>query len=57
MIKCALDVLENSKNSSIVDRIRDIHELTNHTHNMWNIQATNGEIDQTTNQLTVMSSF
>ena len=49
MIKCALDALENSKNSSIVDKTRGVHELTNHTHGMWNIQASNSEIDQTTN--------
>ena len=31
MIKCALDVLKNPKNSNIVDRMRGVHELTNHT--------------------------
>ena len=34
MIKCAIDISENSKNSNIVDRTRGIHELTNHTHGM-----------------------
>ena len=34
MIKCALDISENSKNGSIVDRTRGIYELTNHTHGM-----------------------
>ena len=34
MIKCAFDISENSKNNSIVDRTRGIHELTNHTHDM-----------------------
>ena len=34
MIKCALDILENPKNGSIMDRMRGIYELTYHTHNM-----------------------
>ena len=34
MIKCALDISENPKNSSIVDKKRGVHELTNHTHDM-----------------------
>ena len=57
MIKCAFDISENLKNSSIVDRTRCIHELTNHTHSMRNIQTSNSEIDQTTNQLTIASSI
>ena len=57
MIKCALDILENPKNSSIVNKMRGIHELTNHTHDMRNIQMSNSEIDQTINQLTIASSI
>ena len=34
MIKCALDVSENLKNSNIVDKTRGVHELTNHTYDM-----------------------
>ena len=34
MIKCALNISENLKNGSIVDRMRGIYELTYHTHNM-----------------------
>ena len=34
MIKCALDISENPKNNSVVDRMRGIHELTDHTHGM-----------------------
>ena len=34
MIKYALDVLYNPKNSSIVNKTRGIHELTYHTHGM-----------------------
>ena len=34
MIKCTLDVSENSKNNSIVDKMRGVHEFTNHTHGM-----------------------
>ena len=34
MIKCALDMSENPKNDSIMDRTRGIHELTDHTHDM-----------------------
>ena len=44
MIKCALDISENLKNDSTVDRTRGIHELTNHTHGMWNIWTSNSEI-------------
>ena len=57
MIKCSLDISENPKNSSIVDRTKGIHELTNHTHGMWNIQTSNSEIDQTTNQLMIASGI
>ena len=57
LIKCSLDILENPKNSIIVDRMRGIHELTNHTNSMWNIRMSNSEIDQTTNQLTIVSSI
>ena len=34
MIKCAPDVSENLKNGSIRDRMRGVHELTNHTHDI-----------------------
>ena len=34
MIKCALDVSKNPKNSNTMDRTRGVHELTNHTHSM-----------------------
>ena len=57
MIKCFLDISKNPKKSSIMDRTKDIHELTNHTYGMWNIQTSNSEIDQITNQLTIMSSI
>ena len=57
MIKCALDVSENLKNSSIMDRTKGVHELTNHTHGMWNIRVSDSEINQTTNQLTITSSI
>ena len=55
MIKCVLDISNNSKNGSIMDRT--IYELTNHTHGMWNIRTSNSEIDQTTNQLIIASSI
>ena len=32
--KMCPDISENPKNSSIMDRTRCIHELTNHTHGM-----------------------
>ena len=57
MIKCALDISKNPKNSNIVNRTRGIHELTNHTHDMGNIQTSNSEIDQTTNKLMITSSI
>ena len=57
MIKCALDISENSKSGIIVNRMRSIHELINHTHNMRNIRTSNSEIDQTTNQLMIASSI
>ena len=34
MIKCAFDISKNPKNSNIVDRMRGIYELINHTHGM-----------------------
>ena len=49
MIKCSLDILENPKDSSIMDRMRVVNKLTNHIHGMSNIWASDSEIDQTTN--------
>ena len=57
IMKCALDVSKNPNNNNLMDRTKGVHELTNHTHDMWNIWASNCEIDQTTNQLTIMSSI
>ena len=57
MIKCALNISENLKNGSIVDRTRGIQEITNHTYSMWNIWTSNSEIDQSANQLTIASSI
>ena len=45
--KVCLWRIRNPKNGSIVDRMRGIHGLTNHTHSMWNIRTSNNEIDQT----------
>ena len=57
MKECALDILENPKNGSIVNRVRGIHKLTNKAHVMGNIEVSDCEVDQTTNQLTIASDI
>lgn len=53
----ALDVLENPKNDSIVNRVRGIHKLANKAPVKSNIGASDCEVNQTTNQLTIMSDI
>jgi hypothetical protein len=49
----ALDILKDTKNSSIMNRMRSEHELTNQMNNICKIQTSDGEIDEITNQLSV----
>lgn len=57
MKKYALDVSKNPKNDAIMNEARGIHEVTNNAHGMSNIRASDYEINQTGNQLTVTSNI
>ena len=49
----AFDVPKDTKNSSIMNETRSKHELTNQMNNICKIQTSDGEIDETANQLSV----
>ena len=53
MKECALDVLKDMKNYSIMSGARSRHELTNQMNNICKVWTGDSEIDETAYQLSV----